>query len=319
MADLTELFAPSRVAVIGATEREGAVGRAVTSNLRKGFDGDIVPVNPNAETVLGLPCVPDIASAGDVDLAVVVVPAKIALAVVREAAEAGGVIDLTDPDVADLLDARVLLVAGYRQPGDVDELLWAADRIGERLAGVVFNSVADDVYNQLESEVVPFLESRDIPVLGVLPRVRELAGVTVADFAAELGADVLTDAPTDAYVERLSVGAMGADAALRHFRRTKDAVVVTGGDRSDIHSVALEAPGVKCLCLTGGFRPSDAMLGKSKERGVPVLSVHSDTLTTIERAEDIVHAGRTRDEETVERVRELLTDHADLHELTGND
>jgi acetyltransferase len=89
MADLSALFAPSRVAVVGATDREGAVGRALMSNLRESFDGDVVPVNPNAETVLGLPCVPDIASAGDVDLAVVVVPAAVALTVVREAAEAG--------------------------------------------------------------------------------------------------------------------------------------------------------------------------------------------------------------------------------------
>jgi acetyltransferase len=89
MADLSELFAPSRVAVIGATEREGAVGRAVMDNLHESFDGDIVPVNPNAKEVLGLPCVPDVASTGDVDLAVVVVPAPVALTVVREAAEAG--------------------------------------------------------------------------------------------------------------------------------------------------------------------------------------------------------------------------------------
>ena len=227
----------------------------------------------------------------------------------------GGVVDLTDPDVAELLDAQVLLVAGYRQPDDVDELLWAADRIGDHLAGVVFNSVADGVYDQLESEVVPFLEGRDIPVLGLLPRTRELAGVTVADFATELGADVLTDTPTDAYVERFSVGAMGADAALRHFRRTKDAVVITGGDRSDIHSVALEAPGIKCLCLTGGFRPSVTVIGKAEERGIPILSVQSDTLTAIERAEDVVHAGRTRDELTVERMRGLLVDHADVDGL----
>lgn len=227
----------------------------------------------------------------------------------------GGIVDLTDPDVADLLDAQVLLVVRYQQPGDVDEVLWAADRIGERLAGVLFNSVADGVYDRLESDVVPFLEGRGIPVLGVLPRTKELAGVSITDFAAELGAEIVTDAPTDAYVERLSVGAMGADAALRHFRRTKDAVVITGGDRSDIHSVALEAPGIKCLCLTGGFRPSPAVLGKAEERGVPILLAQSDTLTTIERAEEIVHAGRTRDEVTVDRMRELLTDHADLHEL----
>ena len=89
MRDLSGLFAPSRVAVIGATEREGSVGRAIMTNLHEDFDGDIVPVNPNADEILGIPCVPDIASAGDIDLVVVVVPADVALAVIREAAEAG--------------------------------------------------------------------------------------------------------------------------------------------------------------------------------------------------------------------------------------
>lgn len=142
-----------------------------------------------------------------------------------------------------------------------------------RLAGVLFNGIADGVYDRVETDVTPFLADRDRPVVGVVPRTHELAGVTVAAFATELGAEVLTDTPTDAYVERQLVGAMRADASLQYFRRTKDAVVVTGGDRSDIHTVALEAPSVKCLCLTGGFRPSSAVVGKAEERGVPVLVV----------------------------------------------
>ena len=56
MGDLSGLFAPSRVAVVGATEREGAVGRALTENLLADFAGDVVPANPNYETVLAEPC-----------------------------------------------------------------------------------------------------------------------------------------------------------------------------------------------------------------------------------------------------------------------
>jgi BioD-like phosphotransacetylase family protein len=224
----------------------------------------------------------------------------------------GGVVELTDSAVADLLDARVLLVATYDEPGDVDDVLAAADRVGDRLAGVVFNRVADDDFEELQSTVVPFLEKRGVPVLGVLPRKKELAGVSVGDLADELGAEVLTDAPTDAYVERLLVGAMGADASLSYFRRTRDAAVITGGDRSDIHSVALEAPGVRCLCLTGGFRPSGAVIGKAEERGVPVLLVQTDTRSTLDRAEEIVEGGRTRHRETVALMGELLADHADV-------
>ncbi|WP_251343579.1 phosphotransacetylase family protein [Haloplanus halophilus] len=229
----------------------------------------------------------------------------------------GGVVDLTDADVAELLDAEVVLVAEYGTPTDVDETLAAARRLGDRLAGVLFNRVADAAYDEVESLVAPFLEGKGIPVLGVLPRESELAGVSVADLAGELGAELLTDVPTDGVVERFLVGAMSGEEALRFFRRTKDAAVVTGGDRSDIHTAALEAPGVKCLVLTGGRRPPAAVLGTAAEKGVPILLCSADTLTTLERAEEVVRSGRTRDERTVEVMGDLLTDHADVDALLG--
>ncbi|WP_135826216.1 phosphotransacetylase family protein [Halorussus ruber] len=231
----------------------------------------------------------------------------------------GGIVDLTDPAVADLLDAEVLLISKYEKGGDVDDLLAAADDVGDRLLGVLFNAVPDASFDDLETEVVPFLEGRGVPVLGVVPREQSLAGVTVDDLSAELSAEQLNDAPGDAFVERFLVGAMSGDSALRHLRRTKDAALITGGDRPDLQRVALEAPGVKCLILTGGFRPPGAIVGKAEEKGVPVLLVQSDTLTTIERAEDVVRSGRTRDAETVETMRDLLHDHADVEAIVGAD
>ncbi|ELY61932.1 phosphotransacetylase family protein [Natronolimnohabitans innermongolicus] len=224
--------------------------------------------------------------------------------------ELGGIVDLTDADIAELLDARVILVGNYAVPRDVDHVLAAVDAFGDRLAGVVFNDVADAVYDTLETDVAPFLEARGIDVFGVVPSERTLSGVTVSQLADELGATLLVEEGADTYVERFSVGAMGADSALRHFRRTKDAAVITGGDRAEIHTAALEAPGVRCLILTGGHRPSGTIVGRAAEKGVPILSVQTDTLTTVERAEDVVRSGRTRDAETVEQMRALLTDHA---------
>jgi acetyltransferase len=89
MADLSGLFAPTRVAVIGATEREGSVGRALIANLLEWFEGEVVPVNPETESVLGVDCVDAIGDAGAVDLAVVAVPAAVAVEVTRECGEAG--------------------------------------------------------------------------------------------------------------------------------------------------------------------------------------------------------------------------------------
>jgi acetyltransferase len=104
MGTLSGLFAPERVAVVGATDRDGSVGRAILENLGA-FDGDVVAVNPNREEVLGYRCYPDVASVGEpVDLAVVVVPPSIAVSVVREAAEAG-------------VENVVVVTAGFSETG----------------------------------------------------------------------------------------------------------------------------------------------------------------------------------------------------------
>ncbi|WP_238392156.1 acetate--CoA ligase family protein [Halorussus amylolyticus] len=87
---LDGLFAPERVAVVGATETEGSIGRAITGNLVADFAGETVPVNPKYDEVLGLDCYPDVASiSDDVRLAVVVVPPSIAVDAIRDCGEAG--------------------------------------------------------------------------------------------------------------------------------------------------------------------------------------------------------------------------------------
>ena len=229
----------------------------------------------------------------------------------------GGIVDLTDDAIARQLDAAVLLLEQLDSANDVDRVLGTADRLEDRLAGVVFNAVSDAVYDLVESDVVPFLEARNIPVRGVIPHNRELAGVTVSELVDELGGRVLTGTDEEVYLERVLVGAMSGEAALSHFRRTKDAAVVTGGDRADIQRAALEAPGVNALILTGGFEPPGAVLGTASDRNVPVLSVQTDTLATVERAEELIRSGRVRDATTVETMAGLLHDHVDVDQLLG--
>lgn len=231
----------------------------------------------------------------------------------------GAIIGLSDPELADLLDARVLLATRYQEPGDVDITLSAARRFGDRLTGVVFNAISDTEVDALEADVIAYLERQGVPVLGVIPRRRDLAGVTVDQLAEELGGELLVEAGMDSLVERFLIGAMGGEAAIGHLRRTRAAAVITGGDRADIQSVAIEAPGVQCLVLTGGYRPSEAILGSASSAGVPVLLVGTDTRTTVDRAESIVRSGRTRDRHTIEVMRELLVQHADVDTLLDLD
>lgn len=74
---LEKFFNPDSVAIIGASREKGKVGRVVLENIRNGFKGDIYPVNPGADEIDGLRCYPDISSTPPVDLAVIVVPARV--------------------------------------------------------------------------------------------------------------------------------------------------------------------------------------------------------------------------------------------------
>ncbi len=105
-------FAPKTVAVIGATERAGSVGRNVLWNLISSpFGGTVFPVNPNRSNVLGIKAYPRIAGVPEpVDLAVVVTPAPIVPRIIGECAEAG-------------VKAAIIISAGFKESGAEGESL----------------------------------------------------------------------------------------------------------------------------------------------------------------------------------------------------
>ena len=88
---LEPLLSPKAIAVIGASRSPGKVGHEILANLKDGgFAGTIIPVNPSAEEILGLPCYPDLKSAKTrIDLSVIAVPAPSVKAAVTASLDAG--------------------------------------------------------------------------------------------------------------------------------------------------------------------------------------------------------------------------------------
>ncbi|KKU53403.1 MAG: putative acetyl-CoA synthetase (ADP-forming) protein, partial [Candidatus Moranbacteria bacterium GW2011_GWE2_47_10] len=86
---LSTLFSPKSVAIVGASDKEGKVGTAITENVMKlGYEGKVFLVNPSYESLHGQKCYKSLIEIEDgVDVAVVVVPAKFVLDVVRQSAD----------------------------------------------------------------------------------------------------------------------------------------------------------------------------------------------------------------------------------------
>ena len=103
---LEAIFEPRVVAVIGATEKPGSVGRSILWNLLSSpFGGRVHPVNPNRPDVLGLRAYPSIGAVPEpVDLAVVVTPARSVPGVIGECAETG-------------VTGAIIISAGFKETG----------------------------------------------------------------------------------------------------------------------------------------------------------------------------------------------------------
>ena len=103
---LSCFFSPKSVAVIGATDREGSVGRTILANLRnRSFSGKVYAVNPHRAEVFGLPCYAKVEAIPEkVDLAVVVTPASTVPSLIRECVSAG-------------VQSAIVISAGFKERG----------------------------------------------------------------------------------------------------------------------------------------------------------------------------------------------------------
>jgi len=103
---LDVFFAPRTVALIGATEAPGSVGRTILKNLiGNPFGGTVFPVNPKRPNVLGIRAYPNIAAVPEkVDLAVIVTPAPTVPGIVKDCVAAG-------------VKGSIIISAGFKETG----------------------------------------------------------------------------------------------------------------------------------------------------------------------------------------------------------
>jgi BioD-like phosphotransacetylase family protein len=227
----------------------------------------------------------------------------------------GALVNLSVDQVADMLQAPVLLITRYRPPITLDAILAVQRHLGDRLLGVLINGIEEPRLDFVRNQMVPFLEQRAIPVLATLAQDAQLAGVTVADLYEHLGGQLIGDPEwTNKVVEHLLIGAMGADAALSHFRRRTNKAIFTGGDRVDIQFAALDTS-TSALVLTGNIYPSPKVIDRAEERQVPIILASEDTLTVVGRAEEIFGRVRFKQAAKIERFIALLDQSFDFARL----
>ncbi|MEU5682800.1 CoA-binding protein [Streptomyces venezuelae] len=127
LTSMHRLMRPRSVAVIGASNEPGKIGNSVMRNLIDGgFSGEIHPVNPRADDILGRKAYKSVTDVpGEVDVAVFAIPAKFVASALEEVGRKG-------------VPNAVLIPSGFAETGEhalQDEIVAMGERHGVRLLG----------------------------------------------------------------------------------------------------------------------------------------------------------------------------------------
>ncbi len=219
-------------------------------------------------------------------------------------------LDIDDFRLAADLSAQVLVVTKIMNDYSLDAAVFMDKLLkykGLEITGHIFNNVKRILLDKTRGIYKPLLEARG-ELLGIIPEDPLVTAPTVLEYHMALGGEVLTgEDQMGKIVEDVVVGSMNIESALSYLRRSLNKAFITGGDRSDLALTALETS-TSVLILTGGLYPDVRILAKAEERQVPVILVHSDTYTTIERVHHLSRHIKPMDKNVIELAHRQMAD-----------
>jgi BioD-like phosphotransacetylase family protein len=221
-------------------------------------------------------------------------------------------------EVVSQLDLGTLLVAKFAGARLLDDIIYVKDSLKQHLLGVIFNMVPDSRLGLVRDQYTRFLAKSDVVSYGVLASNTRLSAVSVGEIVEELGGTyVCGERFGERLVETYMIGAMSPEHALRYFQLTPNKVVIVGGDRAEIILTALDTPTV-AVVLTGNYVPSPAVLARAEERGVPLVSVETDTVAAADGLRRLFGRLRVKERAKIDLIAELIDESLDMDRLVAD-
>jgi BioD-like phosphotransacetylase family protein len=235
----------------------------------------------------------------------------------------GSVFDLSNAQVAKILGCKVIIVTrgGIGKPIDEVALNQALfEKEGVEIIGVILNKVLGDKVDYVTDFARRGLKRKGLELLGVIPHQPMLSSPTVDSIREELGAELLNE-PGNIHrlVDDVVVGAMSAPNAMKFFKR--GVLLITPGDREDIVLAActsLEANSTDQMAgivLTGGLRPSEAVLRVIRTMPIPVLLAQPDSYQVASRVHDLNVKTTPADAQKISLIRDLVARNVNVKKI----
>lgn len=237
----------------------------------------------------------------------------------------GSVFDMSNGDVAKLLDAKAIIVSlgGVGRP--IDEIMLNRakfDTAGAEIAGVIVNKVDPERFDRIAPRVTKGLERLGLRVLGVFPYDDYLSNPSMAELMEDLKGELLSGTRgLHNTVAHFIIGDMLPHEALDYF--TGNTLLIVPGNREEMILAALSghilgtsiAPPVSGIVFTGGHKPHPKIMDLLQQTNIPLISVAHDSFTIATRLSKMIVKLRAEDEGKIEKIDAMVEKHLDLDGL----
>jgi len=217
--------------------------------------------------------------------------------------------------IVNRLGARALVIDRYNKEVKYDYLAVMKEVLGDNFLGAILNDIPPAFMSELTTMLIPFFEQQGIHIQGTITSDPLMGAIRVEDLCERLGGRIVTaQNRKDRVVENFLIGTMQVENFMTHFKKSPRSAVIVGGDRADVHLVALEG-NCECLLLTGNLYPNDIIMTRAEVLGIPLIVVRDDTYTVAQKMDAILSRCKLRDAVKIQHGAQLVSSLLDFEHI----
>ncbi len=239
----------------------------------------------------------------------------------------GSVFDLSNARVANLLDAKVVIVAqgGIGRPVDEIALNKALfDKQGVEVIGAILNKVQSDKIPLVTEYAGKGLARLGVPLLGVLPSQKMLTAPNLSQVALEVDGKWLNGKSQgiNERIYRFVIGAMTARGMIDYLQ--PGTLIITPGDRDDVILAAVASAAISGkkvisgIILTRDIMPHPRIMELLAQTNIPIIAAAEDSYTIASIINRMTIKTQPQDVDKIPVIKKLILDHVDIDRLVNS-
>lgn len=233
----------------------------------------------------------------------------------------GSVFNLSNAQVAKILNAKVIIVAsgGIGRPIDEISLNKALfEKVGVDILGVIINKVEPSKMDFIKHYTSIALNAMGLNLLGCIPTHPRLSEPSLSQITSEINAESLNSS-SNTQTNKINKVIIGAKTALGTIDDISDrTLIITSGDREDIIQACIKSNKASLLSgilLTNAIQPKDRVLEEIQASSIPFFLSNYNSYALISQMNKMNIKTQPKDQDKISIIKEIIKTHIDLNEI----